>query len=76
MKIERTDNLKDFSDIEVGEFFRAEGGTGVYLCIEVDGDYIRSHGHSGLGVNLETGTVTCFDDTDKVIVFPNAKVIW
>lgn len=75
MKVERTGTLKIFEEVELGDVFTAEGGTGVYLRIEVDCDYTHSHGHDGLAVNLETGAVTWFDDTDKVVILPNAKVV-
>lgn len=75
MKIERVDALKTFEDVKEGEVFRVEGGNGVYLRIEVDGDYTHCRGHEGLAVNLETGAVTWFDK-EEVRIFSNAKVVY
>lgn len=76
MKIERTDiETKTFDEIEEGEVFKVEGGEGIFLRIETDGIYTRNGGHTGLAVNLATGVVTYFDDDEKVIVLPDAKVV-
>ena len=75
MKIERISSSKYFNDVKLGEVFMEEGGTNVYLRIEVDGDLTLAHNHDGLAVNLDTGEVTWFNDSDEVRIFPNAKVI-
>lgn len=75
MKIERVDVSKTFEDVEEGEVFMEEGRTGVYLRIEVDGDLTRAYNHDGLAVNLDTGMVTWFSNSDEVRIFPNAKVV-
>jgi hypothetical protein len=75
MKIERISGSANFSDVEVGEVFMEEGGTCVYLRIEVDNDLTNAYNHDGLAVNLDTGCVTWFNDNDEVRIFPNAKVV-
>ena len=75
MKIERVDVSKTFEDVEEGEVFMEEGGEGIYLRIEVDGDFTRAYNHDGLAVNLDTGVVTWFNNSDSVRIFSNAKVI-
>ena len=76
MKIERISGTANFSDVEVGEVFMEEGGTGVYLRIEVDDEFTNAHNHNGLAVNLDTGEVTWFNDNNEVRIFPSAKVIF
>lgn len=76
MKVERISNSKTFSDVDVGEVFTEDGGTCVFLRIDVDSEYTRSFNHDGLAVNLDTGEVTWFDNSNKVWIFPNAKVIF
>lgn len=76
MKIERVNVTKTFEDVEEGEVFMEEGGEGIYLRIEVDGDLTRAYNHDGLAVNLDTGAVTWFNNSDGVRIFPNAKVIF
>jgi hypothetical protein len=75
MKIEKTVSIKTFDEIEDGEVFKVEGGESIFLRIETDGICTRKGTHDGLAVNLETGAVTYFDDDEKVIVLPNAKVV-
>ena len=76
MKIERVSGSKTFGDVEVGEVFMEEGGTGVYIRIEVDDDLTRAYDHEGLAVNLDTGEVTWFNVFDEVRIFPHAKVVF
>lgn len=76
MKIERVNSLETFEDVEEGEVFMEEGGEGIYLRIEVDGDLTRAYNHDGLAVNLDTGVVTWFNNSDVVRVLPNAKVVF
>lgn len=75
MKIERTVSVKTFEDVDIGEVFRAEDGEGIYLRIDVDEEYTVAHNHDGLAVNLDNGVVTWFDNHEKVILMPYAKVI-
>lgn len=75
MKIERTVSIKTFEDVDIGEVFRAEDGESIYLRIDVDDEYAVVHNHDGLAVNLDNGVVTWFDNSEKVILMPLAKVI-
>lgn len=75
MKIEKIKISKYFSDVEVGDAFTMVGGDCTYLRIEVDNQLTTSGEHDGLAVNLCTGSVTWFDDTDEVIILTNAKVV-
>ncbi len=76
MKLERVSSSKTFGDVEVGEAFMVEGGDCIYLRIEVDGELTDCLNYDGLGVNLDTGSVTWFNDSDEVRIFPNAKVVF
>lgn len=75
MKIEEGNYIKNFEEVKVGEVFSQVDGDYIYLRIEVDNEYTVKGTHDGLGVNLYNGVVTWFDNTEKVIIFPNAKVV-
>ena len=76
MQTERKDNLKTFEDVEVGEAFAIDYEKKIYLRIEVDGIYTHANGHDGVAVNLTTGEVVFFDNTEEVRITPNAKVTY
>lgn len=75
MKIERTVSIKTFEDVDIGEVFRAEDGASIFLRIDVDDEYTVAHNHDGLAVNLYNGVVTWFDNSEKVMLMSDAKVV-